>query len=50
MTYRAWAIDADGVRQDWADLRRTQAVWRDHWCQRNALRLRLRQWGWERVG
>lgn len=50
MTYRAWAISHDGVRYDWTGLRRTQAVWRDRWCQRNSLHLNLKQWGWERVG
>lgn len=45
-TYTAWAVNADGDRDEYTGLTRSRALWRYHWFRRMSYSLRLKQWGW----
>lgn len=47
-TYMAWIRLTDGTRTEWTGLRKTQALWRYHWVDRNQHKLfpRLDEFGW----
>lgn len=49
-TYRAYVRNWDGTETEWTGLRKTQAIWRYHWIDRNQRKLfpRLDQFGWQR--
>lgn len=49
-TYCAYVRNFDGTETVWEGLRKTQALWRYHWIDRNQRKLfpRLCQFGWRR--
>jgi hypothetical protein len=46
--YRAWVRRYDGTETEWTGLRKTQAIWRYHWLNRN-YRTEFKSWGWEKA-
>jgi hypothetical protein len=49
MTHLTYYVTFSGDRHVYRGLRKTQAIWRYHWLNRNSRKLDLREWGWKEI-